>query len=145
MNLPSSVIQKLDTCSGLDSWTARCSTGMTMSNTAVTANTAVHTRSGNKRVTGNLRAVRCGASLLGSGRALRSCFRTPTLQGKQTLWPLLNEENDQHQHCDLRQHGAGPRLEEFGDRAKAEGRDDGARQLPDAPQHHDHEAVDDVA
>ena len=57
----------------------------------------------------------------------------------------MNEEDDQHQDRDLAEHGAGIGLEELVGDAEREGADQRAPQIPDAAEHHHHEAVDDVA
>ena len=110
MNLPSSVIQKLDTCSGCVDGSARCSVGSTMTSPAAIARIAVQAR----------------------GVKGASCLGTPPFECEQPLGPLLDEENDEDEHHDLREHGAGQRLEELGDRAEAERRDDRAGELADA-------------
>jgi len=55
-----------------------------------------------------------------ASKGFRSCFGAPSLQREQALRPLLDEQDDHHQHEDLRQHRAGKWLEELGDRAEAE-------------------------
>src|SRR5512134_132690 len=79
--------------------------------------------------------------------ARRSCSRLgrPALERKQALRPPLDEQHDQHEDRDLREHGAGERLEELVHDAETERADDRAGELADAAQHHRHERVDDVA
>src|SRR6266513_2237350 len=62
-----------------------------------------------------------------------------SLAREQSLRTLLDEYDDEHQHRNLGQHGAGPSLEEFVDDAQAHRRVDSPGELTDAAEHHDHE------
>ena len=66
-------------------------------------------------------------------------------QREQPARPLLDEQDDQHEDRDLAQHGAGIGLEEFIGDAERESADQGAPEISDAAEHHDHETIDDIA
>src|SRR4030095_2106821 len=86
----------------------------------------------------------CRATRSGQGWGW-SYLRAPAFDGEDALRPLLDEDDDEHEHRDLREHGAGPAFDELVEDAEPERRVDGASELPD-PAHHDHhEGVDDVA
>src|ERR1700733_7997828 len=74
-----------------------------------------------------------------------SSFDRAALQREQAARAALNEQDDEHQHQDLAQHGAGIGFEELVDDAQRGGADQGAEQISDAAEHHNHERVDDVA
>jgi hypothetical protein len=61
------------------------------------------------------------------------------------LRPLLDEDDDEHQHHDLGQHRARPAFQQLVQDAQAQAGVHRAGQLAHAAQHHHHEAVDDVA
>src|SRR6476620_8066196 len=74
-----------------------------------------------------------------------SSFDGAPFERKQPARPALDEQDDEHQHKDLAQHGAGIGFEELVDDAERGRTDQGAEEIADAAEHHDHEGVDDVA
>src|SRR3954451_667386 len=74
-----------------------------------------------------------------------SCFHRPSFEREQAARALLNEQNDQDQNGDLAEHGTRDRLQKFIGDAERERADQGAPEIADAAEHHDHEGVDDVA
>src|SRR5258708_2417772 len=73
-----------------------------------------------------------------------SCLRHTPLQREQSLRALLDEDDDEDEHHDLRDHGARPGLEELVRESEPERRVDGAGELSDAAEHDHHERIDDV-
>src|SRR4030095_10353464 len=84
-------------------------------------------------------------TLPGTKAGIRLGLNGAPLQGKQSLRPLLDEDDDEDEHRDLGEDRALPRLEELVRNPEAKRRIHGARELADTAQHHDHERVDDVA
>src|SRR5207302_3793776 len=118
----------------------RLHTGNTTNSTIAATPIAIHNRCDGKRE----RRAAPAARFSGTNAAGISRFNGAALQRKQSLRPLLYEDDDEDEHGDFRQYRALPRLEELVDDAKPQRRVDGARQLSDAAQHDDHERVDDV-
>ena len=61
------------------------------------------------------------------------------------MWPLLDEDDDQHQYRNFGQHRARPAFKKLVQNTQPHGRVDRTGQLPHAAQHHHHEGVHDVA
>jgi hypothetical protein len=64
---------------------------------------------------------------------------------EQPLRSLLDEQDQGHEHQDLGQDRPGDRLEELVDDAQRHGGGEGAPEIADPAEDHDHEAVDDIA
>src|SRR5580698_10853762 len=78
-------------------------------------------------------------------RGCTQSFDRPSLQGEQSARAALNEQDDEDQHQDLAQDGAGIGFEELVDDAERGRAEQGTEEIADAAEHHDHEGVDDVA
>src|ERR1700694_5105712 len=72
-------------------------------------------------------------------------FDRAALEREQAARAALDEQDDEHQHQDLAQHGAGIGFEELVDDAERRRAQKRAEQIADAAEHHDHEGVDDIA
>src|SRR5687768_11822577 len=74
-----------------------------------------------------------------------SCFHRPSLQREKALRTALDEEDDEDEHRDLGEHGAGPGFQELVREAEHERGVDRAGELADAAEDDDQERMDDVA
>src|SRR4051794_23451034 len=74
-----------------------------------------------------------------------SSLRGPALEREQAARPLLDEQDDEDQDQDLAEHGAGIGFQELVEDAERHGAGQYAPQAADPTEHHDHEAVHDVA
>src|ERR1035437_5587429 len=72
-------------------------------------------------------------------------FRTAALHSEDALRTFLYEDDDEHQHSNLGQHGAGPAFKKLVQKTQTQGGVHSAGELSDAAQHHHHERVHDVA
>src|SRR5687767_11247927 len=132
-------------CSGLPAGTSRLSTGASAQTAISATKKAVQPlplSSGPLEGSATLvirKPPRFALRYSPSERPCGSCFGTPTFDSEDALWPLLDEDDDEDQHRDLREHRAGPAFDELVEHAQAERRVHGAGELADAAHHHHHE------
>src|SRR5712671_373228 len=131
MILPMSVTQYAEAWKGLAAGTTRFSSGKTTKITQATAPSAA-------QPLGPYRRENAGEF----GPILN--FHGSPLQGEHALWAPLDEEDDEHEHRDLGEHGALPGFEQLVGEAQPQGRVDRACELPHAAENHHHEGIDDV-
>src|SRR4051812_16130222 len=121
-------------CSALSAGSASDSTGTTMATATSSAIIASTRRS--------LPAAKRRPVIMGGPP---SCFHRPALEREHAARAFLDEQDDEHEHDDLAEHGAGIRLEELVQDAERQRADQRAPKIADAAEHHHHETVDDVA
>src|SRR5512138_1097442 len=129
-------------CNALPAGTTRLPIGKTTNSTTAAMPIAIQTRDDGTR---EMRAAPAGSISGMKATDKGSRFNGAALQCEQSLRPLLDEDDDEDEHGDLREHCALPGFEKLVDDAEPERRVNGAGQLTDAAQHDDHERVDDVA
>ena len=74
-----------------------------------------------------------------------SSLQSAASRGKQAGGPPLQKQDDGGQHDDFAEHRAKMRLQNLVGDANAQGGGNGADKIADSADHHDHEAIDDVA
>src|SRR5688572_11158704 len=116
--LPTSVITYVDTCIDDDSGTARFNTGTARATRTSSETNTVPARS--PPSTGNSRRLSNSVALRRATGLREQPARTP-----------LDEQDDAHEHRNLREHGAGHRLEQLVDDSERHAADERAPQVAD--------------
>src|SRR5258706_15361798 len=131
MILPMSVTQYAETCKGLAAGTMRFKSGKTTKITQAAAPSAAQPFRPYRREN----ADEFGPIL---------SFDGSPLQGEHALRASLDEEDDEHEHCDLGEHSTLPGLEQLVGKTQAQGGVHRAGEWSNAAENHDHEGIDDV-
>src|SRR5258707_3689501 len=131
MNLPASVIAYADRWNAIDSGSTSAVNGTPSPITMTNAISASHARRDSSAGRGGRPSAKPDSAARSSGAPapedvteaeevadVMSCLRAAALQGEHALRTFLDEQHDQHEHGDLRQHGAPERFDRLADESQ---------------------------